>query len=119
MIVSDFCALAIEYRLKIFEIIRSNNNINHPAKDVLKALDLLVVKIDKFKERNAWQNDCADEPHSPLGKFIYSNCEDGGYLNSSELISIRKNLELALVKGGGYDDEFFRDPLHESPLSVR
>ena len=51
-VADDFCVLAARYRLKIFETARSNQNINHPAKDVMKTLDLLVSKIDKLNERN-------------------------------------------------------------------
>ena len=36
--VDDFCALEVNCRLKIFEVVRSNRNINHPAKDVIRAL---------------------------------------------------------------------------------
>ena len=34
-IADDICSLAVSYRLKIFDTIRSNKNINHPAKDVI------------------------------------------------------------------------------------
>ena len=37
-IADDICSLAVSYRLKIFDTIRSNKNINHPAKDVINAL---------------------------------------------------------------------------------
>ena len=107
-IADDICSLAVSYRLKIFDTIRSNKNINHPAKDVINALGALASKIDKFKERNEWRHDCFENPHSPLDKFVFFYCGDGSILNSTELSNIRKNLELAFLKENEYDDELFK-----------
>lgn len=107
-VVNDFCTLAVIYRLKIFDITRSNKNINHPAKDVISVVDILVSKIDKFKNRNMWRHDCSGSPHSPLDRFIFYHAGDGGVLNSDELLKIRKKLELAFVEENKYDDDFFK-----------
>jgi hypothetical protein len=107
-VADDFCVLAARYRLKIFETARSNQNINHPAKDVMKTLDLLVSKIDKLNERNGWKLDCFKEPYSPLDKFVFTYCGDGGELSVSRLTAIRKELELVLIKNFKYDDDLFR-----------
>ncbi|MBS0468236.1 MAG: hypothetical protein JSS31_17805 [Proteobacteria bacterium] len=107
-VVNDFCALAVIYRLKIFDTTRSNKNINHPAKDVISAIDILVSKIDKFKNRNMWRHDCSENPHTPLDRFVFYHAGDGEILNSNELLKIRKKLELAFVEESKYDDDFFK-----------
>lgn len=132
--VDDFCALAVNCRLKIFEVYRSNRNVNHPAKDVLRALDDLMAKVVKFKERQEWRLDCSESPVSPLDRFIYHYCMDAGSLGSVELLNIKNELELAFVKESNFDDEYFRrfirisfanlmrdmvKLMHESGLKIR
>ncbi len=106
--IDDFCALAVNCRLKIFEVVRSNRNINHPVKDVIRALDVLMAKVDKFKGRQEWRLDCSECPCSPLDRFIYHYCMDAGNLGSVELLNIKNELELAFVKESKFDDEYFR-----------
>lgn len=132
--VDDFCALEVNCRLKIFEVVRSNRNINHPAKDVIRALDVLMAKVDKFKERQEWRLDCSESSASPLDRFIYHYCMDAGNLGFVELLNIKNELELAFVKESKFDDEYFlrfvrisfanlmRDMvrlMHESGLKIR
>lgn len=107
-VVDEFCVLAAKYRLKIFDAVISNKNINHPAKDVVRMLDLLATKIDKLNERNGWRLDCFEYPYSPMDKFVFTYCGDGGELNSSSLIAIRKELELVFIKNFKYDDDSFK-----------
>lgn len=107
-IVDEFCILAARCRLKIFDISRSNKNINHPAKDVISTLKILSSKIEKFKERNEWMRDFCEMPHDPLDKFAFLHLGDGCVLNIHELNAIAKELELACVKENKYDDDFFK-----------
>lgn len=107
-VVDEFCMLAARYRLKIFDITRSNKNINHPAKDVISALKILSSKIEKFKEQNEWRHDCCEMPHGPLDKFVFLHLGDGCVLNAYELNAIAKELEFACVKENKYDDDFFK-----------
>ena len=60
-IADDFCVLAERYRLKIIVAVRCNKNINHPAKDVIQALNFLASKVDRLNERNGWKIDCCEE----------------------------------------------------------
>lgn len=107
-VADKFCMLAANYRLKIFDTIRSNKNINHSAKDVIYALNTLSSKIEKFKERNEWRHDCFERPHSPLDKFVFLHLGDGYALNVHELNAIAKELELACVEENKYDDDLFK-----------
>ncbi len=45
--VDDFCALAVNCRLKIFEVVRSNKNINHPAKEILQNFPRCLVGVSR------------------------------------------------------------------------
>lgn len=106
--VDDFCALAVSCRLKIFEIVRSNRNINHPAKDVLRALDVLMAKVDRFMGRQECQLDCSEGPASPLDRFIFHYCMDSGGISSAGLSNIKNELSWLLLKSSKFDDEYFR-----------
>ena len=75
---------------------------------MIRALDVLITKVDKFKGRQEWRLDCSESPGSPLDRFIYHYCMDAGNLGSVELLNIKNELELAFVKESKFDDEYFR-----------
>ena len=101
---------------------------------MIRALDVLITKVDKFKGRQEWRLDCSESPGSPLDRFIYHYCMDAGNLGSVELLNVKNKLEFAFVSGSKFDDEYFRrfvrisfanlmrdmvKLMHESELKIR
>ena len=101
---------------------------------MIRALDVLITKVDKFKGRQEWRLDCSESPGSPLDRFIYHYCMDAGNLGSVELLNVKNKLEFAFVSASKFDDEYFRrfvrisfanlmrdmvKLMHESELKIR